>query len=49
MTELTLPNVQLLLDRPKGEGMIVSCYVDTSFPRGRARVAIARSWTDSRG
>src|SRR5450830_1599264 len=31
MTELTLPNVQLLLDRPKGEGMIVSCYVDTSL------------------
>lgn len=31
MTEPTLPNVQLLLDRPKGEGMIVSCYVDTSL------------------
>lgn len=31
MTEVTLPNVQLLLDRPKGEGMIVSCYADLSL------------------
>src|SRR3990170_4072947 len=30
MTELTLPSVQLLLDRPGGKGMIVSCYVDLS-------------------
>lgn len=27
---LTLGDVQVLLDRPKGAGMIVSCYVDTS-------------------
>ena len=27
---LTLGGVQVLLDRPKGAGMIVSCYVDTS-------------------
>ena len=31
MTDLTLPNVQLLLDRPKGEGTIVSCYADVSL------------------
>ena len=27
---LTLGNVQVLIDRPKAAGMIVSCYVDTS-------------------
>ena len=31
MTELMLQHVQLLLDRPKGEGMIVSCYADLSL------------------
>ncbi len=29
-TEPTLADVQVLLDRPRGEGLVVSCYVDTS-------------------
>jgi hypothetical protein len=31
MIEPTLHNVQVLLDRPRGEGMIVSCYADKSL------------------
>ena len=39
MTEVTLPNVQLLLDRPKGEGMIVSCYAEPT-PRAPDPVGV---------
>jgi peptide subunit release factor 1 (eRF1) len=34
MTEAILRDVQVLLDHPKGEGMIVSCYADTSLAVG---------------
>jgi peptide subunit release factor 1 (eRF1) len=34
MTEPLLRDVQILLDHPKGEGMIVSCYADTSLAAG---------------
>ena len=34
MIDLTQDAVQVLLDHPKGEGMIVSCYADTSVTEG---------------
>jgi peptide subunit release factor 1 (eRF1) len=34
MTDPTLHDVQVLLDHPKGHGMIVSCYADTSLAAG---------------
>ena len=44
MTEFTLSNVQLLLDRPKGEGMIVSCYVDLSLAGVAALLSREGPW-----
>ena len=34
MIDVTHDAIQVLLDRPKGEGMIVSCYADTSVTAG---------------
>jgi peptide subunit release factor 1 (eRF1) len=34
MTEATPGDVQVLLDHPRGEGMVVSCYADTSLAAG---------------
>ena len=34
MTKAILRDVQVLLDHPKGKGMIVSCYADTSLAAG---------------
>ena len=34
MIDFTQDGIQVLLDRPKGEGMIVSCYADTSVTEG---------------
>jgi hypothetical protein len=34
MIDATQDAIQVLLDRPKGEGMIVSCYADTSMSDG---------------
>ena len=34
MIDLTHDAIQVLLDHPKGEGMIVSCYADTSVTEG---------------
>jgi peptide subunit release factor 1 (eRF1) len=34
MIDATPNTIQVLLDRPKGEGMIVSCYADTSVTEG---------------
>lgn len=34
VTNLTSNDVQWLADRPKGEGMVVSCYADTSVSSG---------------
>ena len=34
MIDLTQDAIQVLLDHPKGEGMIVSCYADTSVTEG---------------
>ena len=34
MIDVTQDAIQVLLDRPKGEGMIVSCYADTSVTGG---------------
>ena len=31
MIDLTQDAIQILLDHPKGQGMIVSCYADTSM------------------
>jgi peptide subunit release factor 1 (eRF1) len=36
MIDLTQDAIQVLLDHPKGEGMIVSCYADTSVTEGFA-------------
>jgi peptide subunit release factor 1 (eRF1) len=36
MIDLTHDAIQVLLDHPKGEGMIVSCYADTSVTEGFA-------------
>ena len=37
MIDLIHDAVQVLLDHPKGEGMIVSCYADTSSPKASCR------------
>ena len=37
MAKLTHENIQVLLDQPKGRGMIVSCYADTSVAEGFRR------------
>ena len=34
MTDVTQDAIQVLLDHPKGQGMIVSCYADTSMTDG---------------
>jgi peptide subunit release factor 1 (eRF1) len=34
MAEVSMPDVQMLLDRASGEGMVVSCYADTSLTAG---------------
>src|SRR3989338_8599569 len=34
MIDVTQDAIQVLLDHPKGEGMIVSCYADTSVTAG---------------
>ena len=34
MIDVTQDAIQILLDHPKGEGMIVSCYADTSVTEG---------------
>jgi len=34
MIDVTQDAIQVLLDHPKGEGMIVSCYADTSMTAG---------------
>jgi len=37
MVEISHDDVQMLLDHPKGQGMIVSCYADTSVREGFER------------
>ena len=42
MIDVTQDAIQVLLDHPKGQGMIVSCYTDTSMTDGVSAPRVRR-------